>query len=205
MRLFIFFTLLGILALVAWVIWGAGMEESFSMEGSVSRLREAGPWGWGAGVMLLLGDLVLPVPSTLVISALGYVYGIWIGGILASIGLILAGMTGYGVGFLCGEKQARRWLGDADFDRGQAFFSKGGGWAVALTRALPILPEVISCTAGLVRMPFKSFVTALACGSIPMGFVFAAIGQAGQEAPGWALGLSLAIPAGLWAVASRMK
>lgn len=205
MRLFIFFILLAILVCASWMIWGAGMEESFSMAGSVHRLRDAGPWGWAAGIMLLVGDVLLPIPNTLVISAMGYLYGTWIGGIFASIGLILAGMAGYGIGYLCGEKHARRWLGDADFDRGQARFSKGGGWMVALTRALPILPEVISCTAGLVRMPFTSFLTALTCGSIPMGFLFAAIGHLGQEAPAWALGLSLVIPALLWALASRMK
>ena len=56
--------------------------------------------------------------------------------------------------------------------------ANGGGWVVALSRALPILPEVISCTAGLVRMPFRKFTVALACGSAPMGFLFAAIGRA---------------------------
>jgi membrane protein DedA with SNARE-associated domain len=84
-------------------------------------------------------------------------------------------------------------------------FAKSGGWVVALSRALPILPEVISCTAGLVRMPFKRFVVSLACGSVPMGFLFAAIGQTGREAPGWAFGFSLALPAVLWLAASRIS
>jgi hypothetical protein len=53
-------------------------------------------------------------------------------------------------------------------------------------------------------MPFRRFVVSLACGSVPMGFLFAAIGQAGRETPGWAFGLSLAIPAMLWLAASRM-
>jgi len=75
---------------------------------------------------------------------------------------------------------------------------------VALSRALPILPEVISCTAGLVRMPFRRFAVALACGSVPMGFLFAAIGKAGHETPGWAFGLSLLVPALLWLAASRI-
>ncbi len=205
MRLVVFFILLAALLLASWMLWGAGMEESFSVAGSITRLREAGPWGYAVGVILLLGDVVIPIPSTLVISAMGYLYGVWIGGFLASGGLMLAGMAGYGIGRLCGEQKARRWLGDADFVRGQALFSKGGGWVVALSRALPILPEVISCTAGLVRMPFKSFLAALTCGSVPMGFLFAAIGHAGQEAPTWAVVFSLVIPAILWAAASRMK
>jgi len=205
MRLFAFFIGLAILILTTWIIWGGRMEENFSLMGSVEWLRAAGPWGGVAGILLLLGDLALPIPSTLVISALGYLYGIWLGGILASIGLIGAGVIGYGVGYLCGEKRARQWLGERDFNRGQALFTKGGGWVVALSRALPILPEVISCTAGLVRMPFYKFLTSLICGSVPMAFIFASIGHLGQAAPSWALGMSVAIPALLWAMAARLK
>lgn len=205
MRLLALFIGLAVLVLVSWLLWGGMMEEDFSLMGSVEWLRAAGPWGGVAGILLLLCDLALPIPSTLVIAALGYLYGIWMGGLLASIGLTAAGVTGYGVGNLCGEKHARRWLGEADFGRGQALFSKGGGWIIALSRAVPVLPEVISCTAGLVRMPFKKFLTSLICGSVPMAFIFATIGHSGHDAPSWALGLSLVIPALLWAVASRLK
>jgi membrane protein DedA with SNARE-associated domain len=74
---------------------------------------------------------------------------------------------------------------------------------VALSRALPILPEVMACTAGLVRMPFRKFMAALACGSLPTGMLFALIGAAGREAPAWALAFSVLVPAGLWALARK--
>ncbi len=75
---------------------------------------------------------------------------------------------------------------------------------IALSRSLPILPEVLACTAGLVRMPFGRFVPALACGSLPMGFLFAGIGAAGHDAPGWALVFNLVVPAVLWVTAKRL-
>jgi uncharacterized membrane protein YdjX (TVP38/TMEM64 family) len=145
------------------------------------------------------------VPSTVVISALGYLYGTFLGGAIAAAGLIAAGLAGYGAGRLFGERFARRWLGDRDYEKGRLLFAGGGGWVVAVSRALPVLPEVISCTAGLVRMPFRRFVAALACGSLPMGFGVASIGRAGHDAPGWAFGLSLLVPALLWLAASRMQ
>jgi hypothetical protein len=40
--------------------------------------------------------------------------------------------------------------------------------------------------------------SALACGAIPVGFVYAGIGAAGQQHPGLALGLSVLIPPVLW-------
>jgi uncharacterized membrane protein YdjX (TVP38/TMEM64 family) len=204
MRLALWFLGLAALVLGTWWVWGGSLDERFTLAGSVRWLESAGPWAWAAGIALLAGDLFLPVPGTVVISALGLVYGVLIGGAMAAAGLMTAGLCGYGLGRLCGERFARRWLGDRDFDRGTQLFAAGGGWVVALSRALPILPEVISCTAGLVRMPFKRFVVSLACGSVPMGYLFAAIGHAGQETPGWAFGLSLAVPAVLWWVASRI-
>jgi uncharacterized membrane protein YdjX (TVP38/TMEM64 family) len=205
MRLALWFLALAVVILGTWMLWGGGWESHFSFAGSVRWLESSGRWAWAAGILLLASDLVLPVPGTVVISALGYIYGTFSGGVVASVGLMAAGLLGYGAGRLFGEKFARRWLGDRDFETGRKLFENGGGWLVALSRALPILPEVISCTAGLVRMPFRRFAIALACGSVPMGFLFAAIGTTGRDAPGWAFALSLIIPALLWLVAGRLR
>jgi len=205
MRLLWFFLGLAALVLATWMIWGAGWETRFTLDGSVRWLESAGPWAWAVGILLLAADLLLPVPSTVVISALGFIYGTFAGGLIAGIGLMCAGLAGYGVGRLFGERLARRWLGDRDFEKGRVLFANGGGWVVALSRALPILPEAVSCMAGLVRMPFGQFLTSLACGSLPMGFLFAAIGRAGHVSPGWAFALSLIVPAVLWFIAARLK
>lgn len=204
MRLALWFLGLAAVVLGTWMVWGGEWDERFTLAGSVKWLESAGPWAWAAGIALLSCDLFLPVPSTVVISALGFIYGVLPGGLIAAAGLMIAGLFGYGVGRLFGERFARRWLGDLDYEKGKLLFAAGGGWVVALSRALPVLPEVISCTAGLVRMPFRRFVASLACGSVPMGFLFAAIGQAGHDAPGWAFGLSLLVPAVLWLAASRI-
>jgi uncharacterized membrane protein YdjX (TVP38/TMEM64 family) len=54
-------------------------------------------------------------------------------------------------------------------------------------------------------MPFGRFVAALACGSLPVGFLFAWIGAAGRGSPGWALAFSLLVPALLWLAARRLQ
>jgi uncharacterized membrane protein YdjX (TVP38/TMEM64 family) len=89
-------------------------------------------------------------------------------------------------------------------DKSHALFLRQGSWLVALSHALPVLPEVIACLAGLTEMPARSFFVSLACGSVPLGFVYAGIGAAGVERPGLALALSAAIPVGLWLVARRI-
>ena len=204
MRLVIWFIAISAAILGTWLLWGGSLEESFSLDRSIAWLAKAGPWAWAAGIGLLAADLVLPVPGTVVMSALGYVYGVVIGGLVATVGSIIAGLCGYGVGRLIGDKAARRWLGDLDFEKGKLLFARGGGWMIALSRSLPILPEAISCTAGLVRMPFGRFLAALTCGSLPVGYLFAWIGVAGRDAPGWALAFSLLAPALLWLVAKKL-
>lgn len=191
--------------LIGWWLFGAGLEQAWDGEALVSRFEESADWAWLAGIALLVADLLLPIPGTVVMSALGAVYGFWLGGLLAAVGSMLAGVTGYGVGRFFKEGFSRKWLGGRDFEKGKALFSRNGALVVAVSRALPILPEVLACMAGLLRMPFGKFCLALACGSVPMGFLFAWIGMVGRESPGWGLAFSLAVPAVLWGAAAWWK
>jgi len=170
----------------------------------VEWLRGFGAWGWLAGIVLLMLDLVLPIPSTVVMSALGFVYGpVW-GGFFAAGGSWLAGLFAYGLCRSLGPGVARKLVGEKDLARGHALFARVGGWLVAWSRWLPVFQETIACMAGLTRMPFGAFVVALACGCLPMGFAFAAIGHAGVENPGLAIALSVAFPPILWLVSRRL-
>lgn len=205
MRFFGVFVALALLFLGAWMLWGGSWDERFTLHGTIEWLNGTGSWAWAAGIGLLVADLVLPMPGTIVMAALGFVYGGWVGGSVALAGMMLSSMAGYGTGRLMNEGFVRRWLGDADFERGKKFFGDGGGWVVAFSRALPILPEVISCMAGTSRMPFGRFLLASACGNVPMAFVFALIGASGKDAPWWAVVASIVVPGILWLVARRWK
>jgi|GEM_PF-5317221 len=52
--------------------------------------------------------------------------------------------------------------------------------------------------AGLAKMPARTFFVSLACGTIPVGFTYAAAGFAGISHPGWAVALSSLLPALFW-------
>ncbi|MFD2257667.1 TVP38/TMEM64 family protein [Luteolibacter algae] len=181
-----------------WLLFGDTFEQTWSMEVLSEKFEASRSWAWLAGIGLLVADLLLPVPGTIVMSALGAVYGVFVGGIVATAGSVLAGIVGYGVGRFFDEGFARKWLGSKDFETGGSLFKRSGAWVVAASRAVPILPEVITCMAGLLRMPFGKFVIALVCGSMPMGFLFAWIGALGKENPEWGFGFSLVVPAILW-------
>src|SRR5690606_36144134 len=74
------FLVLALALALPFVIWGDTLAERLSVSGAAEWLREQGQWAWAFGCALLVGDLVLPLPSTAVRSALGAVYGPWNGG-----------------------------------------------------------------------------------------------------------------------------
>ena len=193
------------LFLLSWGLFGESLEAAWNVGTLTEHFEQAKNWAWLLGILLLLADLLLPIPGTVVMSVLGVVYGFWIGGLIATVGSMLAGILGYGVGRFFDEKFAKRWLGEKDFEKGRSLFDKSGAWVVAVSRALPILPEVLACMAGLLRMPFGKFVIALACGAVPMSFLFAWIGAIGREQPAWGFAFSLGVPAVLWGVAALVR
>lgn len=199
MRLFWLALALAALVAVPFLLWGHAFEGWFTGDAAIRWLRDWGALGWLAVIVLLVADLVLPVPGTGVMSAAGYLYGVWIGGLLGAVGSFLSGLLAYGLCRRFGHAVAARLAGVDDLARGEALFRRRGAWLVALSRCLPLLPEVVACLAGVTRMPLRIFVIALACGCVPMGFIYAAIGAAGQNDPAFAIALSIAVPAVLWA------
>jgi len=204
MRLLLIFLAFAALLLVPFFIWGDAFEAAYAGESSVRWLRGLGAWGWAAAVGLLVADLVLPVPATAVMTALGFVYGALLGGLVGAAGSFLAGAAAYGLARALGRGAAVRLAGEKDLVRAERFFNHAGGWAVAASRWMPILPEAVACLAGMARMPARRFFLSLACGSVPMAFTFAALGSAGRERPVLALGASALVPLVLWFAVRRL-
>lgn len=199
MRLFWIAFGLAVLLLIPFLIWGDQFERWFTGAAAVQWVESWETWGWAAVLLLLSADLVLPLPATGVMSAAGYLYGTFVGGTISAVGSFLSGMLAYGLSRAFGHGLAERLAGKDDLVRGEKLFRHRGAWIVALSRWLPLLPEVIACLAGVTRMPLRTFAVALACGSIPMGYVYAAIGAAGQSNPALAISLSIIVPAILYA------
>lgn len=200
--------LLGVVLLLAiivpFLIWGDQFDSSLSLEGTQQWLMRCGRWAWLAGIGLLVADIILPIPSTVVMSALGLMYGWWWGGCVASLGTFASGAVGYLACRFMGRGAAVWLAGEAGLAKGEALFAKHGGWLVATSRWMPVLPEAVSCLAGLVRMSWRRFLGALLCGSLPVGFAFAAIGHLGASNPTAAITLSAAVPVLLWVLARRL-
>lgn len=198
MRLLFLFLGLAVLVLLSFFIWGDRFMGFFSEQGTITWLSGYGNWAWAVAILLLMADLLLPLPATIVMAGLGYVYGPIAGGLISAAGSFMAGATGYWLCRLLGERTALQLLGEKDYAYGKKLSRNVGGWIIVLSRWLPVLPEVMACMAGLTRMPVRYFHVALLCGSLPLGFAYAYVGYTGVEHPTLAIGLSVGIPPLIW-------
>lgn len=131
-------------------------------------------------VALLVADVVLPVPSSVVMVSLGAAYGVAIGAVLATIGSLAAA----GVAFAIGRRAAGRLdrvvtaSDQAAFTR---WFDRRGVVAVILSRPVPIVAETVAGLAGSSAMPARRFLAAAAVGVVPVAVAYAATGAAVAE------------------------
>src|SRR5262245_11305 len=161
----------------------------------VVRLREYRAWAWAAGIVGIWADLVLPVPQTALIAALGICYGMLGGGVVGSLGIVTGGWLGWALAHRFGRGPVSRLVGASTLERVERLFEHGGMWAIVLTRSLPYsIPEAVVVAAGLSGMRASRLLLALGLGGVPTAFVFSAVGAGWTGQPALALALSSALP-----------
>ena len=197
MRVFVTGLISAGLMVGAFRLWGGYFEELLTGQSNAVP----GQWDWLFVVGLLTLDVFLPIPATAVLASLGMAYGPWLGGAIGVLGTFCAGTTGYLLGRVLNEKAARFLIGERGLTFGREFFARSGGWVIVVSRWMIILPELLSCFAGLVRMPPREYFAALLCGVVPLSFTYSFLGSTtwAKEHPWLTLALSAAVPVGLWA------
>jgi uncharacterized membrane protein YdjX (TVP38/TMEM64 family) len=187
--------LIAIGALAAVLSSCASVPTAQEANDAVLTLRNHGNWAWAVGIALIWIDLLLPIPQTAVVAALGIIYGTWLGGLLSTFALITGGLLGYGLMRTSARRLAQRLIRPKSLRKMESLFERGGAWAIVLTRSLPFsVPEAMVLLAGLAGMPIKKYTAALTLGSVPTAFVFAAVGAGWADQPVLALAVSYLLP-----------
>jgi uncharacterized membrane protein YdjX (TVP38/TMEM64 family) len=157
-------------------------------------------------VAMLVVDLVVPVPSSVVMTAAGALLGPWLGALVSFVGALAAACVGFWACRVGGRGVARRLVGEADLERTRGWFERWGVYAIVVSRPIPMLTEVLSCLAGLTSLPFRTFLAASALGTAPICVVYAIAGSRGSVTdPLPLVVVALAVPAVGWFVARRVK
>jgi uncharacterized membrane protein YdjX (TVP38/TMEM64 family) len=149
--------------------------------------------------VLLISDIVLPIPSSIVMTLSGKFLGFIPGSIVAAIGAMGAAWIGFYACRWGGKKIFTKLIGDKDTTRIREWFDKYGVVAVILSRPVPMLTEILSCIAGVTQFSPKLFSIASLCGTIPICFVYGYFGSISSGSNPWpAVWISLVIPAIGW-------
>lgn len=155
---------------------------------------------------LLAADIVLPVPSSLVMILSGAAFGVVWGSLIALIGSIGGEWLGFEVARGYGRRAAARIVSDAEINRLGRVFARHGAVAIVVTRALPVVMETMSVVAGLSKMNRGTFLTSSLVGTVPIVVIYAYAGAASREAGSLVPAVVIAIAmAGLGWVLYRVR
>jgi len=119
-------------------------------------------------VALLFLDLFIAIPTLTVLLLSGHFIGFVYAATAASIGVMLVASCGYAISFYFGDSILKLLLkNNAERNEAVKNFQEHGFVMILLSRAMPILPEVTTCLAGITKMPFGQFISAWLISSIP--------------------------------------
>jgi uncharacterized membrane protein YdjX (TVP38/TMEM64 family) len=150
----------------------------------------------GAGILALIVDILLPVPSSMVGTLLGTKFAWPAAVFLIWLGLMLGATVGFALARWLGAPLVQRMCSSDDQQRLQDLAANHGTKALVLTRALPILAEATVLMFGAAKLPWRQFWPAVTLANLGLAIAYATLGWLGQTegAAMWALYASVLIP-----------
>ena len=150
----------------------------------VPLLSDPTPWMKHGGILaaclgvgLLIADVLLPVPSSLVMVAHGALFGVWVGTLLSLVGSVGAAMFGFAIGRR-GGKFLNRMVTPAEQSRANRLLARWGALAIIVTRPIPVLAETVAIMSGTSSLRWSTVMLASIAGSLPPALLYALTGAA---------------------------
>ena len=164
-------------------------------------MRHGGVVAASIGVGLLIADVVLPVPSSIVMVAHGALFGVWWGTMLSLVGSVGAATFGFAIGRR-GGTLLERVVTPAERARASSILARWGTLAIIVTRPVPLLAETVAIMAGASSMSWRAIIVASIAGSLPMSLLYALTGAAVANLQSTALmfGIVLLVAGVFWLV-----
>lgn len=153
-------------------------------------------------VALLMIDVVLPIPSSVVCTAAGIFLGLGRGTLAAWIGLNGTVLASYLIGRYAASP-AEHLIGKQEFALLQRFHKRHGLWLLLAMRPVPILSEASVLFSGISRQPLLPVLAVTALGNLVVAAAYVVVGAWGREADAFlpAFGISIALSAVMMVIA----
>jgi uncharacterized membrane protein YdjX (TVP38/TMEM64 family) len=176
-------------------------------------LTDPAPWLAGGGVAaalvgvsLLVVDVVLPVPSNLVMIAHGALFGVAVGTLLSLVGSVGAALVGFAIGRRGGPLLARL-VPPPERAYADRLLGRWGALAIVVTRPVPLIAELVTILAGASPLGWGRATLAALAGSFPAALLYALAGATATsfEQSALVFGLVLLIAAAFGLIARRAE
>ena len=191
-------------ALVA--VLGLAVAEALHIDPLVGPADDMAARGPAAaiGVGLLVADIILPVPSSVVMLAHGAVFGVVPGALLSLLGRTGNAVVGVLLGRSAGSLLGRRTVGEQG--QGSALVARWGLAAVVLTRPVPVLAESTLVAAAAVGLPPAAVIGAAVVGAVPEAVLYAVAGHlsASHASAAVVFVAVMALSAATWGFGARL-
>jgi uncharacterized membrane protein YdjX (TVP38/TMEM64 family) len=164
-------------------------------------MKHAGVVAAGIGVSLLIADVLLPVPSSLVMVAHGALFGIVTGTFLSLLGSVGAALFGFAIGRRGGPLLTRI-VTPEERARADRMLARWGTLAVIVTRPIPLLAETVAIMAGASPLGWGRMALAALIGSLAPALLYALTGAAVANLQSTSLifGVVLVVTGSFWLV-----
>jgi uncharacterized membrane protein YdjX (TVP38/TMEM64 family) len=150
----------------------------------VPLLKDPTPWmkhggmlAASLGVSLLIADVLLPVPSSLVMVANGSLFGVVAGTLLSLLGSVGAALFGFAIGRR-GGGLLNRVVTLQEQERINRLLARWGTLAIVLTRPVPLLAVTVAIMAGASALGWGQVAVAALVGSFVPALLYALTGAA---------------------------
>ena len=154
---------------------------------------------WKTGLLvvaLLVIDVVVPIPSSIVCTAAGIFMGITAGTLAAWVGLTGTVLASYLIGRYA-TKPAEGIIGKQEFLLLRQFHQRHGLWLLIAMRPVPIFSEASVLFAGIARLGLWSVLLVTGPANLIVAGMYVALGTWGRETQTFlpAFGLSIMLSA----------
>jgi uncharacterized membrane protein YdjX (TVP38/TMEM64 family) len=144
-------------------------------------------------VALLAGDVVLPVPSSIVATLSGATLGFAVGTAVNLAGLVAGCAVAYGIGRWARAPVVARLVGAGEAARLDGLASRHGDWALVLARPVPVLAEASTLLAGAAAMPVVRYFAVTTAANLGIAAVYAGVGAYAADVRSFLLAVAGAV------------
>ena len=155
---------------------------------------------------LLVIDVILPIPSSLIMLGNGSVFGVGLGTLISTLGCFGATLVAFSVGRY-GAGRVTRFVGPEEQRRANLLLERWGVAAIILSRPLPLLAETVAMLAGASSMSWSRLIVSALASAVPLGLLYALTGAGAAKLDhiGAVLGILTLVAALIWFITRRIE